>query len=42
MEDNIKTELREICWKSVNWMYLTQDKNRWQALVNTVMNLEVA
>jgi hypothetical protein len=28
-------------WKSVVWIHLTQDRNQWRALVNTVMNLRV-
>jgi len=31
--------LREIGWKAVDWMHLAQDKDRWRALVNTVMNI---
>jgi hypothetical protein len=39
--DNIKMDLRERVLESVNWTYLTQDKDRWRALVNTVINLWV-
>ena len=39
-EDNIKMDLREV-GGSGNWMELAQDRNRWRALVNTVMNLRV-
>jgi hypothetical protein len=38
---NIRMDLREIGWKGVVWMHLTQDRDQWQALVNTVMNLRV-
>jgi hypothetical protein len=34
-------DLREIGWKGVDWMYLAQDRDLWQALVNTVTNLGV-
>jgi hypothetical protein len=34
-------DLREIGWGSVQWIQLAQDRERWQALVNTVMNLQV-
>jgi hypothetical protein len=27
--------------ESVNWMHLTQDRDQWWAVVNTVMNLRV-
>jgi hypothetical protein len=40
-EDGIRMDLREIGWGSVYWIRLAQDRDRWQALVNTVMNLRV-
>jgi hypothetical protein len=40
-EDNIKMELREIGFGNVNWINFAQDRDRWRALVNTVMNLRV-
>jgi hypothetical protein len=33
--------LKEIGWEGVDWTDLTQDRDRWRALVNTVMNLRV-
>jgi hypothetical protein len=39
--DNIKMDLREIEWDSVDWIELAQDRDQWKALVNTVMNLRV-
>jgi hypothetical protein len=39
--DNIKMDLREIGWDSVDWIELAQDRDQWKALVNTVMNLRV-
>jgi hypothetical protein len=39
--DNIKIDLREIGWDDVDWIDLTQDRDQWRALVNTVMNLRV-
>jgi hypothetical protein len=41
MGDNIRMDLREIGWEGVDWMHLAQDIDRWQALVNTVLNLRV-
>jgi hypothetical protein len=38
---NIKMNLREIGWGGMDWVYLAQDKDKWRALVNTVMNLRV-
>jgi hypothetical protein len=39
--DNIKMDLREIGWDSMDWIELAQDRDQWRALVNTVMNLRV-
>jgi hypothetical protein len=39
--DNIKMDLREIGWDDMDWIDLTQDRDQWRALVNTVMNLWV-
>jgi hypothetical protein len=38
-EDNMKMDLREIRFGDVDWIHLAQDRDRWRALVNTVMNL---
>jgi hypothetical protein len=34
-------DLREIVWGGMDWIDLTQDRDLWRALVNTVMNLGV-
>jgi hypothetical protein len=39
--DNIKIDLRERGWDGRDWIDLAQDRDRWRALVNTVMNLRV-
>jgi hypothetical protein len=39
--DNIKIDLLEIGWGSVYWIGLAQDRDKWRALVNAVMNLRV-
>jgi hypothetical protein len=39
--DNIKIDLTEIGWIGMDWIDLTQDRNQWKILVNTVMNLQV-
>jgi hypothetical protein len=40
-EDGIRMDLRETGWRSVDWIQLAQDRDRWRAVVNTVMNLRV-
>jgi hypothetical protein len=35
-------DLREIGFGDVDWIHWAQDRDRWWALVNTVMNLQVA
>jgi hypothetical protein len=40
-EDGIKMDLREIGWGCVEWIHLAQDRDRWWAVVNEVMNLWV-
>jgi hypothetical protein len=39
--DNIRIELGEVGWSDVYWIGLVQGRNRWQALVNSVLNLWV-
>jgi hypothetical protein len=39
--DNIKMDLLEIRLSVVGWIGLTQDRYRWRALVNSVMNIRV-
>jgi hypothetical protein len=36
-EDGIRMDVREIGWGSVDWIQLTQDRDRWRVLVNTVI-----
>jgi hypothetical protein len=40
-EDGIRMDLREIGWGSVDWIQLAQDRDRWRAVVNTVIDLRV-
>jgi hypothetical protein len=38
---NIRMDLGEEGWGDVDWNGLAQDRNRWRALVNSVLNLWV-
>jgi hypothetical protein len=39
--DNVRTDLGEVGWGVVDWTGLAQNRNRWRALVNSVLNLRV-
>jgi hypothetical protein len=39
--DNIIMDLVELGWGDVDWIGLTQGRNRWRALVNSVLNLRI-
>jgi len=41
-KDNIKVDLKGIRWDSMDWIHLSQDRDQWQAVMNTVMNLWVS
>ena len=37
-ENNIKMDIREVELGGMDWIDLAQDRNRWQAVVNTIIN----
>jgi hypothetical protein len=39
--DNIKIDLREVGWEGMDLIDRAQDRDRWRAYVNAVMNLRV-
>jgi hypothetical protein len=40
--DNIRMDLGEVGWSDVDWIGLTQDRNRRRAPVNSALNLRVS
>jgi hypothetical protein len=41
-EDNKKIYINELGWEGMDWTHVAQERNKWRAVVNEVMNLQVA
>jgi hypothetical protein len=41
-ENNIKMDLQKVACRGLDWIKLAQDRKKWRALVNEVMNLRVS
>ena len=41
-EDNTKINIQQVGWGRIDWIDLSQDKDRWRALMNAVTNLRVS
>jgi hypothetical protein len=39
--NNIRMDLGEVGWSDVDWNGLAKERNRWRAVVNSVLNLQV-
>jgi hypothetical protein len=40
-EDNIRMDLQKVGCRGMDWIGMAQDRDRWQVIVNAVMNLRV-
>jgi hypothetical protein len=40
-EDNIKMDLQKVGFGGMDWIKLAQDRERWRAFANAVMNIQV-
>jgi hypothetical protein len=40
-KDNISSDIREIGWVVLDWIHLAQDRSRWRAVLNAIMNFRI-
>ena len=38
---DIQTNIQEMKWEGTNWIDLAQDKDRWDAVISTIMNMRL-
>jgi hypothetical protein len=41
-KDNIRIDLGEVEWGDVDWIGLAKDRNKWRAVMNSILNLRVS
>jgi hypothetical protein len=41
-EDNIHTDIQDVGWGGVDWIHVAQERDKWFAVVNAVMNLRLS
>ena len=39
--EDIKVDLKELCWEGVDWMDVAQDRDKWRAIVKSAINFRV-
>jgi hypothetical protein len=37
-----KMDINKMGWKGADWLYLSEDRDKWQAAIKTIMNFQVA
>jgi hypothetical protein len=40
-DDNMKMDLQDVGWRGVDWIALAEDRYRWRAFMNAVINIRV-
>lgn len=42
LDCNTKVDLKSVGWEDMGWIHVAQDQDKWQVLVNLIMNLQAA
>jgi len=40
-EDDIKIHLKQMQWEGMDWFGMAEDRDKWQAVSNVVMNIQI-